>query len=101
MDGAIGADFGLWHFLTICGVLALLEEPIKAYFQAKAAVAKEEIRALRGEVAELRRELGEVRSLKERVEVLEDILTSDGYEVDRRLARLGSQEEPQTVRAPA
>jgi hypothetical protein len=86
----------LWFFLTIVAIVAIVSEVFKEYVKVRGSAVTDKLRELETEVTHLREQVAEAKDLRQRVEVLEDIVTSADYEVERQFARLGSTEQTQT-----
>jgi hypothetical protein len=86
----------LWFFLTIVAIVAIVSEVFKEYVKVRGSAVTDKLRELETEVTHLREQVAEAKDLRQRVEVLEDIVTSADYEVERQFARLGSEEQTQT-----
>lgn len=91
----------LWLFLTIVILAGVLSEVLKEFARSRNRVTMDQVKALEEEVARLRQQVGEAADLRQRIEVLEDIVTSSDYELERQFARLSNEEvaSAQSLRA--
>ena len=88
----------LWVFLTIVVLAGVASEVIKEFLRARGRGVKGQLQELESEVARLREQVVETEDLRQRVEVLEDIVTSEDFELERQFSRL-SGEAPRSSRS--
>ncbi len=90
----MGHGFGPFEFVALVIIGGFVTRIVTTWLNAKQGAANQKIQELEQRVAQLESRPALTTGVQERLKVLEDIVTSDDFELQRKFRQLGKDELP-------